>query len=293
MSWRNQISHAVRLIVLGDALLPETETVRRRAGAYRPVAGFCIGSALLVLGSHIVDVIHAGGPAWSVLGVRLVWAASLFLIAWTLLTRGSAAIRLATAIAAVTSVASYVVILLLTGRSQSPFTSYAYVLLMVLPILVFERPLVALFTSASVPLALWTVLHADGVPSRILLGWIYVGCVAFALAWLLAWGVWSALRAEERQHIERRTAMDELAAANRENSALVDELRLALARVKTLSGLLPMCAWCKRVRTTQGDWERIEAYLTRHSDATLSHGFCPDCSARHYDQPSPPPHGAS
>lgn len=289
MAWHTHFLHAVRLIVLGDELLPETETVRRRAGAYRPVAAFCIVSALLVLGSHVVDIAYAGGPAWWVLGVRLVWAASLFLVSWALLTRGSAAIHLTMAIAAITSVASYVLILLLTGRSQSPYTSYGYVLLMVLPILVFERPLVAIFTSAAVPVALWTVLHADGVPSRILLGWIYVGGVAFLLAWGLAWGVWSALRAERQQYAERSAAMDELAALNRENSALVDELRLALARVKTLSGLLPMCAWCKRVRTTDGDWERIEAYLTRHSDATLSHGFCPDCSARHYEQPSPPP----
>jgi hypothetical protein len=55
-------------------------------------------------------------------------------------------------------------------------------------------------------------------------------------------------------------------------------LQLALAEVKTLSGLLPICAWCKRIRDDVGTWDQIEAYVRQHSDATFTHGICPDCA---------------
>lgn len=57
------------------------------------------------------------------------------------------------------------------------------------------------------------------------------------------------------------------------------ELRRALGDVKTLSGLLPICAWCKKVRDDQGYWNQIEQYLTAHLEAKFSHGICPNCAA--------------
>lgn len=53
----------------------------------------------------------------------------------------------------------------------------------------------------------------------------------------------------------------------------------ALADVKILRGLLPICAWCKRVRDDAGSWAQIEAYVARHSEASFSHGICPECTA--------------
>ena len=47
--------------------------------------------------------------------------------------------------------------------------------------------------------------------------------------------------------------------------------------VETLSGLLPLCAWCKKVRNDSGYWEQIDHYLDAHSSAHLTHGVCPDC----------------
>jgi len=55
------------------------------------------------------------------------------------------------------------------------------------------------------------------------------------------------------------------------------DLRDALVRVKTLSGLLPICASCKKVRDDKGYWNQIEAYIREHSDAEFSHSICPDC----------------
>jgi phosphoserine phosphatase RsbU/P len=60
----------------------------------------------------------------------------------------------------------------------------------------------------------------------------------------------------------------------------VRQLEEALAQVKRLRGLVPMCAWCKRVRNDQHFWQQVETYLGEHADVTVSHGICPDCLAK-------------
>jgi PAS domain S-box-containing protein len=57
-------------------------------------------------------------------------------------------------------------------------------------------------------------------------------------------------------------------------------LQSALSEVKTLRGLLPVCAWCKRIRTEDGSWSDFETYVTTHSDASFSHGICPECTPK-------------
>lgn len=59
-------------------------------------------------------------------------------------------------------------------------------------------------------------------------------------------------------------------------------LEAAMKRVKTLSGLLPICASCKKVRDDRGYWKQIESYIRDHSDATFSHGICPECARKLY-----------
>lgn len=58
---------------------------------------------------------------------------------------------------------------------------------------------------------------------------------------------------------------------------LVLKLRDALTKVKTLSGMLPICASCKKIRDDKGYWEQIEIYIRDHSEAEFTHGICPDC----------------
>jgi phosphoserine phosphatase RsbU/P len=60
----------------------------------------------------------------------------------------------------------------------------------------------------------------------------------------------------------------------------VAQLQEALARVKTLSGLLPICSYCKRVRKDEDYWQQMEHYVSEHSDAEFSHGICPACFER-------------
>jgi PAS domain S-box-containing protein len=67
-----------------------------------------------------------------------------------------------------------------------------------------------------------------------------------------------------------------------ERERLITELRDALKQVKTLSGLLPICASCKRIKDEKGNWNPIEVYIRDRSDAQFSHGICPDCARRLY-----------
>jgi hypothetical protein len=56
----------------------------------------------------------------------------------------------------------------------------------------------------------------------------------------------------------------------------------ALAQVKTLSGLLPLCAWCRKVRDDNGYWNQIEEYVSEHTRAEFSHGICPECREKRF-----------
>jgi phosphoserine phosphatase RsbU/P len=57
----------------------------------------------------------------------------------------------------------------------------------------------------------------------------------------------------------------------------VTELEAAIATVKQLRGLIPICSYCKRIRSDKDDWEQMETYISEHSDAEFSHGICPAC----------------
>jgi len=65
-------------------------------------------------------------------------------------------------------------------------------------------------------------------------------------------------------------------------SETIETLRDALNRVKLLSGLLPICASCKKIRDDKGYWSQIESYIREHSEAEFSHGICPECAKKLY-----------
>ena len=69
-----------------------------------------------------------------------------------------------------------------------------------------------------------------------------------------------------------------------EREKLIAELQRTLAEVKTLSGLIPICAWCKSVRNDQGYWQTVEQYVHSHSDASFSHSICPSCQEKFKDE---------
>jgi len=96
-----------------------------------------------------------------------------------------------------------------------------------------------------------------------------------------ALGTLCAIDRKPRQlSAEQKTAMEAL---SRQVMALLELRRVsarmaeALEKIKTLHGLLPICAWCKRIRDDKGYWSQVEAYLHEHTGAGFTHGICPDC----------------
>lgn len=69
-----------------------------------------------------------------------------------------------------------------------------------------------------------------------------------------------------------------------EREKLIVELKKALAEIKTLSGFLPICSICKKIRDDKGYWNKLEDYLSEHSDASLTHSICPECLKKHYPE---------
>jgi len=70
--------------------------------------------------------------------------------------------------------------------------------------------------------------------------------------------------------------------AEQERERLIGELQEAIARIKTLDGLIPICSGCKKIRDDSGYWQEVEAYIEARSEAEFSHGLCPECIRRLY-----------
>jgi len=73
---------------------------------------------------------------------------------------------------------------------------------------------------------------------------------------------------------------------------LIAQLEEALSKVKTLSGLLPICSACKKIRDDQGYWSQVEGYIQEHTDARFTHSYCPECArsiSRNWRGASPTP----
>ncbi|MDD3992785.1 MAG: PAS domain S-box protein [Desulfobacterales bacterium] len=72
--------------------------------------------------------------------------------------------------------------------------------------------------------------------------------------------------------------------AEKERIDLVNKLQAALAEIKTLRGILPICSHCKKIRNDKGDWEQIEVYIKEHSEVDFSHSLCPECMKKLYPE---------
>ena len=70
--------------------------------------------------------------------------------------------------------------------------------------------------------------------------------------------------------------------AERQKEELIDDLRKAFDEIKTLRGIIPICASCKKIRDDKGYWNQVEVYVRDHTEAEFSHGFCPACAKKLY-----------
>lgn len=90
------------------------------------------------------------------------------------------------------------------------------------------------------------------------------------------------LLARVRSILRLKEEMDRRKNRERELENTVEKLRKAISELKTLSGLLPICSYCKKIRDDQGYWQQVEAYIAEHSEAGFSHSICPECLTEHY-----------
>jgi hypothetical protein len=85
-------------------------------------------------------------------------------------------------------------------------------------------------------------------------------------------------------HDKIQMEMEERRRAEIEKDHVIAELKDALTKVKLLSGMLPICASCKKIRDDKGYWQQVEAYITTHSDVQFSHSVCPECAKKLYPE---------
>lgn len=100
---------------------------------------------------------------------------------------------------------------------------------------------------------------------------------------------WVSLNTNLENIVEKRTAelekkVKELNLSESKRAKTISELEKALEEVNSLSGLLPICASCKKIRDDKGYWNQIESYISEHSEADFSHGLCPDCAIKLYPE---------
>lgn len=85
-----------------------------------------------------------------------------------------------------------------------------------------------------------------------------------------------------RELLARIQAIVRIIWTERDRDFLIENLEKALAAIKTLNGIVPICASCKKIRDDQGYWEEVEAYVEKHSTAEFTHGLCPNCTDKLY-----------
>jgi ABC-type amino acid transport substrate-binding protein len=121
----------------------------------------------------------------------------------------------------------------------------------------------------------WFIQRQEEIPLQKIFGILAVVLVPIGvvLAVLLFWS-WSL-----RRQVRKKTAA---------LSVINEELKMALSEVSKLSGLLPICASCKKIRDDKGSWKQIEVYISQHSEAEFTHGICPECCKRLYPEYSDP-----
>ena len=270
-------------------LLPDDTVPSRRAARYRGTSLFLAAASVIIVFAHGIDILQANGPNWPALAIRLLWAGSLVVEAILLRRPSRRRLVWGATVAIFGSAGLYLALIAVTGGATSPVVPFAFVLVMILPLISYD--LFALGLAGGFILlagVVWMLVAGHASPDS-LLALLNTGGAALLAGALFGRGLYLAGLAEEARHVALEEALDtnehlvaDLREALATNERLVADLREALASTRTLRGLLPVCAWCRRVRTDTGYWQQIEAYVAANSDAQITHGVCPDCAAREF-----------
>jgi len=130
---------------------------------------------------------------------------------------------------------------------------------------------------------LYFELHQAGTVDE-----IHLLRIPILLIMAIFYGVFAEMVRKERK--QKAGLIDYIAAlkqAEKERENLIRQLQEALANIKTLSGLLPICFSCKQIRDDKGYWNQIDTYIRDHTDAEFTHGICPACVTKLYPEYAP------
>jgi K+-sensing histidine kinase KdpD len=123
---------------------------------------------------------------------------------------------------------------------------------------------------------IWAGAGATVLSALLAFFWIQQGTMSFPESLAIAIFVISCIMISGITEARRRAILQ----AKESN----EELQEALDKVKQLSGLLPICASCKKIRDDKGYWNQIESYISKHSEAIFTHGICPECTKKIYPE---------
>ncbi len=111
--------------------------------------------------------------------------------------------------------------------------------------------------------------------------------LAFGLLMIIAFTAFIARSSFKKQELAEKKIIlqsrdlaeknSELNRIDKERIELIEELKEALSKIKTLYGILPICMYCKKIKNDKGAWDKVERYVSEHSGADFTHGICPDC----------------
>ncbi len=155
-------------------------------------------------------------------------------------------------------------------------------------------PLIAFFLFGLGEGLVWSAVMLTGVVGAMVLrggypyepGFVLRFAVSYSMVVAVTFGyehlraAYRRLGEREQEALEREVGERRQAEAEKEQ--LIGELRSALDEVKTLQGLIPICAGCHQIRDDEGFWRQLETYFEERSDARFSHGLCPACARRLY-----------
>jgi len=264
-----------------SGVLSEQQELDRRAAAPRETSVFLAAGGGVILLAHGIDVLHAHGPNWPALAIRIVWTLLLVGQAVVLRRAGPNAQRAGTATVVLGSAVLDVAILAVTGGAASPLLPFTFVLAIMMPLVAYQWLALGMLGAGMLMVGAGALLANDHASTEVIISFGNAGGGALFAGWLLGRSLARARNIAEARH-------EELSEAFRANEKLLGELREAMANIKTLRGLLPICAWCRRIRDDKGYWERLEPFIVANSEAQFTHGMCPDCYKRHLEEDPDP-----
>lgn len=175
------------------------------------------------------------------------------------------------------------------GDQMIPFTVIIILAFyLFLPVRTYPTLTAALLGSLIYLLSL--VLFTGVTPENLSITFLFLILVnAFGLYFLITFSrsqrrEFFALKEERRLNEELKNEMEHRRRVEEEQQILIDSLQKAIDEVKTLRGLIPICANCKKIRDDEGYWRQIEVYIQERSSAKFSHGICPECAKKLYPE---------